>query len=103
MRNKVLCNAHARSTGLPCRCKALLNGRCRLHGGLSSGPRTSDGKAKIAEATRSRMLNGQSELAKAGFQRWLNAGGREHLQACAMSRKRIKKIRLAYDAWKLQR
>ena len=99
MRHKRFCGAFARSTGLPCRCKALQNGRCRLHGGLSSGPKTVDGKAKVAEATRLRMLNGQSELAKAGFQRWLNAGGREYLQACAMSRKRIKKMRLIVDAW----
>ena len=101
MRRKRSCNAHARSTGLPCKCKALLNGRCRLHGGLSTGPKTFDGKAKVAEATRLRMLNGQSELAKAGFQRWLNAGGREYLQARATHRKRIKKMRLAYEAWLL--
>ena len=92
MRKKRLCNAHARSTGLPCRCRALKNGRCRLHGGLSTGPRTIEGKANIAEATRSRMLNGQSELAKAGFQRWLDNGGKEHLIACAKRRQRIKKI-----------
>ena len=99
MRHKRFCGAFARSTGKPCRCKALRNGRCRLHGGLSSGPKTVDGKSKVADATRLRMLNGQSELAKAGFQRWLNAGGREYLQACAMSRKRIKKMRLIVDAW----
>lgn len=38
MRFKVLCGAHARSTGQPCKAKALANGRCRLHGGLSTGP-----------------------------------------------------------------
>ena len=90
MRRKRTCKAHARSTGLPCRCKALLNGRCRLHGGLSSGPKTVDGKAKVAEATRLRMLNGQSELAKAGFQRWLNNGGREQLVAQAKLRQGFK-------------
>ena len=99
MRNKRFCGAFARSTGKPCRCKALRNGRCHLHGGLSTGPQTLEGKARVAHATRSRMLNGQSELAKAGFQRWLNAGGRESLQARAMHRKRIKKIKAAYDAW----
>lgn len=41
-----LCGAFARSTGKPCKRKALPNGRCRNHGGLSTGPRTADGKAK---------------------------------------------------------
>ena len=40
------CGAFARSTGEPCKRKALANGRCRLHGGLSTGPKTAEGKAK---------------------------------------------------------
>ena len=37
--------------GTPCQ-KAALKGktRCRLHGGLSTGPRTLEGKARAAEA-----------------------------------------------------
>ena len=31
------CGAKARSTGEPCRGAAMKNGRCRLHGGLSTG------------------------------------------------------------------
>ena len=31
------CGAKARSTGMPCRGSAMLNGRCRLHGGASKG------------------------------------------------------------------
>lgn len=93
MRHKRLCNAFARSTGKPCMCRALKNGRCALHGGLSTGPKTSEGKAKIAQATKQRMTNGQSELAKNGFQRWLNNGGREYLVACAERRQLIKRIR----------
>lgn len=30
------------------------NGRCKLHGGKSTGPRTPEGKARIAEAQRER-------------------------------------------------
>jgi hypothetical protein len=30
------------------------NGRCRLHGGLSTGPRTSEGRERIAAAQRNR-------------------------------------------------
>lgn len=40
------CEAYARSTGQPCQMKALANGRCRLHGGLSTGPRTPVGREK---------------------------------------------------------
>lgn len=34
------------STGAP------RNGRCRMHGGLSTGPRTVEGRARVAAATR---------------------------------------------------
>tara|TARA_X000001316_G_scaffold1631_2_gene319 strand:- start:323 stop:577 length:255 start_codon:yes stop_codon:yes gene_type:complete len=40
------CGAYARSTGLPCKAKALPNGKCRNHGGLSTGPKTKEGKLK---------------------------------------------------------
>jgi len=39
------CGAFARSTGKPCQRKPLANGRCRNHGGLSTGPTTLEGKA----------------------------------------------------------
>jgi hypothetical protein len=32
------------------------NGRCRMHGGLSTGPRTARGKARVAEAARRTLL-----------------------------------------------
>jgi hypothetical protein len=44
------CEAYARSTGKPCLAPAGLNGRCKLHGGLSTGPRTPEGKAKALSA-----------------------------------------------------
>ena len=31
--------------GMRCKCKAQPNGKCRLHGGLSTGPKTTLGKA----------------------------------------------------------
>lgn len=40
------CGANAKSTKQPCRKKALTNGRCKLHGGLSTGPKTAEGKAR---------------------------------------------------------
>jgi len=45
-RSRKKCGAFARSTGKPCRMKALANGRCRLHGGLSTGPKTEEGKER---------------------------------------------------------
>ena len=43
-----LCGARTRA-GTPCRRTALLPaGRCRLHGGRSTGPRTTAGKARSA-------------------------------------------------------
>ena len=48
MRKKVKCEAYARSTGNPCQAKALTNGRCRLHGGLSRGATTPEGRKAIA-------------------------------------------------------
>ena len=69
------CHAHARSTGLTCKAKALPNGRCRNHGGLSTGPKTQAGKFAIAQATKERMATGQLQAAKDGFRRWLSAEG----------------------------
>ena len=48
----VRCCAHARSTGNPCKAKAMPNGRCKNHGGMSTGPKTLAGRSRIAEATR---------------------------------------------------
>jgi hypothetical protein len=48
------CGAFARSTGKPCQAPALANGRCKLHGGLSTGPRTAEGRARIGTASRRR-------------------------------------------------
>jgi len=31
-------------------------GRCKFHGGMSTGPRTPEGKARFAEFHRQRML-----------------------------------------------
>jgi len=45
------CGAHTRS-GECCRQPAMKNGRCRMHGGLSTGPRTAEGRARCASARR---------------------------------------------------
>ena len=45
------CNACTRAHGA-CRQPAMANGRCRFHGGLSTGPRTAEGRARCARARR---------------------------------------------------
>lgn len=57
------CGARTRAGG-PCKAKALWlagstaprNGRCRMHGGLSTGPRTAEGRAKCSQAARGAAL-----------------------------------------------
>jgi hypothetical protein len=53
-RSRKRCGARTRSrNGAPCQCKVVPGRtRCRLHGGLSTGPRTQEGKARCAEGAR---------------------------------------------------
>jgi hypothetical protein len=44
--NAPRCGARTRS-GIPCKAPAMPNGRCRMHGGPSTGPNTEAGKAAI--------------------------------------------------------
>jgi hypothetical protein len=47
----VMCEAKARRKDYqPCNQPAMENGRCRLHGGLSTGPKTKAGLLKIKRA-----------------------------------------------------
>src|SRR5687768_17268155 len=55
-----LCGARCRD-GHPCQARAtrdaetgcyVRNGRCRLHGGLSTGPRPLEGRRRVGEAAR---------------------------------------------------
>ena len=91
MSSKVNCGAYARSTGNPCRAKALPNGRCKNHGGLSTGPKTTEGREAISKATRQRMASGGRIRALAGFYRWLEGGGRDMLSKLAKNREKRKR------------
>ena len=52
--NRQLCGARTRK-GHPCKAKALPGKRrCKFHGGMSTGPRTREGRQRIAEAQRRR-------------------------------------------------
>jgi hypothetical protein len=92
MRRKIFCGAYARSTGKSCKASALKNGRCRNHGGLSTGPKSLEGRRAIAEATRQRMLSGQRIKALEGYRVWIDTGGRERLSKLAINRFRRKRL-----------
>lgn len=54
------CGARTRA-GHACKRKALKNGRCPNHGGLSTGPRTPEGRNRIAAANRKRWEDWRQE------------------------------------------
>ena len=92
MKLKKLCGAFARSTGQPCKAKALVNGRCKNHGGMSTGPKTLEGRLAVSLATKQRMAAGQGKTALAGFYRWLDSGGRLLLSKRAKARETRKRL-----------
>src|ERR1700686_3694447 len=49
--NCAKCGAKTRA-GHPCRSPAMKNGRCRMHGGKSTGPRTEAGLERCGQAHR---------------------------------------------------
>jgi hypothetical protein len=56
------CGAETRA-GCPCRQPAMKNGRCRLHGGKSTGARTADGQQRAQTA---RLIHGRRTAAVIG-------------------------------------
>lgn len=44
------CGANAKRTQKPCQAPAMANGRCQVHGGKSTGPRTPKGLAQSRRA-----------------------------------------------------
>jgi len=67
------CLAKTRSGGLCQRAGSPKNGRCHLHGGKSTGPRTKEGRKRIAVA---QFKHGRRSKAFLEEQRARNAKGR---------------------------
>jgi hypothetical protein len=65
-RRPIHCAAETR-TGRPCARKAMDNGRCRNHGGMSSGPKTDAGRMRIADAQKRRWDRWRSQRAATAF------------------------------------
>ncbi len=77
------CGARTRR-GTPCRAPAMKNGRCRLHGGGSTGPRT---RAGLERMRRARTKHGLYAGAALEFRRLVNRMLREaraHLRSITM-------------------
>ena len=59
------CEARARTTGLACRAPAMKNGRCRMHGGKATGPRTAEGLERMRAAkTKHGFYSAESKAAR---------------------------------------
>lgn len=57
------CGSRCRTTGQPCRNAAMSNGRCRMHGGRSTGRPVIHGRyTKLALAERARWVAAEKEL-----------------------------------------
>lgn len=63
--NSPLCGARTRK-GTACQAPGMRNGRCKLHGGLSTGARTKAGKMKVDEARARRWSKLSSSVARWG-------------------------------------
>jgi hypothetical protein len=80
IRNVKRCGArNRRSTA--CGSPAMRNGRCRLHGGLSTGPKTAEGIERIRRAKTRHALYSAAAMAERHRFRTLFKGCREVLFA----------------------
>ena len=59
------CEAHCRTTSAPCKNASMANGRCRMHGGKSTGrPVTHGQRTKEAKANRQAAKAVLAQLSK---------------------------------------
>lgn len=66
-KERSMCGAKTRK-GTPCRARCVEGReRCRMHGGLSTGAKTAEGRARIVESNRRRAQVRRAALAKCGF------------------------------------
>jgi hypothetical protein len=72
------CEARSRS-GNPCKGPAMANGRCRFHGGMSTGPRTPEGLERSRKANWKHGLRSAETI----------AARREAAAACRLLRRLV--------------
>ena len=68
------CGARTR-TGKPCKAPAMACGKYRMHGGASTGPRTSEGLERIRKARTTHGGDGPDARDGAGSDDWREAAG----------------------------
>jgi hypothetical protein len=69
--------------GLPCQAPAMRNGRCRLHGGKSTGPLTQEGIERIRQARTKHGRYAAEAMAHRKMVNMMLREAREHLQDMA--------------------
>lgn len=77
--NAPRCGAKTRK-GTPCRGPAMANGRCRMHGGKSTGPRTPEGLERSRKANFKHGLYSAESIAERKFIRQLLHNSREIIE-----------------------
>ena len=77
--NAPRCGAKTRR-GTPCKAPAMANGRCRMHGGKSTGPRTPEGLERSRKANLKHGLYSAELLEERKFIRQLLRNSRETLE-----------------------
>lgn len=81
------CGAKTRR-GTPCLSPAMANGRCRMHGGKSTGPRTPEGLERVR---RARLKHGHYSAESIALRRQLR-------QLLADSRKTLVEFQSGWDS-----
>lgn len=77
--NAPRCGAKTRC-GAPCKTPAMTNGRCRMHGGKSTGPRTPEGLERSRKANFKHGFYSAELLAERKFIKQLLHSSRETLE-----------------------
>ena len=78
------CGAKTRK-GTPCKGPAMRNGRCRMHGGASTGPRTREGRARSAQANWKHGFRSQKAREEAKALRDFLRECKDHCEAARAS------------------
>ena len=77
--NAPRCGAKTRK-GTPCKAPAMSNGRCRMHGGKSTGPRTPEGLERSRKANWKHGHYSAESIAARRYMRWLLHECRETIE-----------------------
>ncbi len=77
--NTKRCGAMTRK-GMPCKAPAMTNGRCRMHGGKSTGPRTRKGLERSGKANWKHGFYSYESLAARRYMSQLLLESRETLE-----------------------